>query len=193
MVLNPKAWPFDWKLLSSPFPVVLFIILHNVVLTFESAYEIPKCDHSNESYWAVLSCGAVYYAVQGTSNFWACGWHPKVWPFTCMEATEQYFSVVLFIMLFKVVLAFESVDEIPKCNHSNESYWGELFSKIFFILFTWTDIADIVGRLNEIRFSNSKLECVIWVVLQCNGDNDNTQWISKMAFSSLHVFGCLIL
>ena len=39
-----------------------------------------------------------------------------------MEATEQYFSVVLFIMLFKVVLAFESVDEIPKCNHSNESY-----------------------------------------------------------------------
>jgi len=25
--------------------------------------EILKCDHSNESYWAVLSCGAVYYAV----------------------------------------------------------------------------------------------------------------------------------
>ena len=24
--------------------------------------EILKCDHSNESYWAVLSCGAVYYA-----------------------------------------------------------------------------------------------------------------------------------
>ena len=27
--------------------------------------EILKCDHSNESNWAVLSCGAVYYAVQG--------------------------------------------------------------------------------------------------------------------------------
>ena len=27
-------------------------------------------DHSNESYWAVLSCGTVYYAVQGGSNFW---------------------------------------------------------------------------------------------------------------------------
>ena len=39
-----------------------------------------------------------------------------------MKATEQYFSVVLFIMLYKVVLTFESVDEILKCDHSNESY-----------------------------------------------------------------------
>ena len=31
-----------------------------------------------------------------------------------MKATEQYFPVVLFIMLYKVVLTFESVDEIPK-------------------------------------------------------------------------------
>ena len=51
------------------FPVVLFIMLYKVVLTFESVDEILKCDHSNESYWAVLSCGAVYYAVQGGSNF----------------------------------------------------------------------------------------------------------------------------
>ena len=29
-----------------------------------------------------------------------------------MKATEQYFPVVLFIMLYKVVLTFESVDEI---------------------------------------------------------------------------------
>ena len=39
-----------------------------------------------------------------------------------LKATEQYFSVVLFIMLYKVVLTFESVDEILKCDHSNESY-----------------------------------------------------------------------
>ena len=39
-----------------------------------------------------------------------------------MKATEQYFPVVLFIMLYKVVLTFESVDETLKCNHSNESY-----------------------------------------------------------------------
>jgi len=51
------------------FPVVLFITLYKVVLTFESVDEILKCDHSNESDLAVLSCGAVYYAVQGGSNF----------------------------------------------------------------------------------------------------------------------------
>ena len=39
-----------------------------------------------------------------------------------MKATEQNFPVVLFIMLYKVVLTFESVDEILKCYHSNESY-----------------------------------------------------------------------
>ena len=27
------------------------------------------CDHSNETYWAVLSCGTVYFAVQGGSEF----------------------------------------------------------------------------------------------------------------------------
>ena len=37
-----------------------------------------------------------------------------------IKATEQYFLVVLFIMLYKVVLTLESVDEILKCNHSNK-------------------------------------------------------------------------
>ena len=39
-----------------------------------------------------------------------------------MRATEQYSPVVLFIMLYKVVITFESVDEILKYDHSNESY-----------------------------------------------------------------------
>ena len=39
-----------------------------------------------------------------------------------MNAIEQYFPVVLFIMLYKVVLTFDSVDEILKCDHSNERY-----------------------------------------------------------------------
>jgi len=50
------------------FPVVLFIMPYKVVLTFESVDEILKCDHSNEIYSEVVSCGAVYYAVQGGSN-----------------------------------------------------------------------------------------------------------------------------
>ena len=39
-----------------------------------------------------------------------------------MKATEQYFPGVLFIMLYKVVLTFESGGEILEFDHSNESY-----------------------------------------------------------------------
>ena len=38
------------------FNVVLFIMLYKVVLTFKSVDETVVCDHSNESYQAVLSC-----------------------------------------------------------------------------------------------------------------------------------------
>ena len=49
-------------------PVVLFIVLYKVVLTFKSVDEILKCDHLDESYWAVFSCGTVYYTVHGSSS-----------------------------------------------------------------------------------------------------------------------------
>ena len=38
-----------------------------------------------------------------------------------MKATEQYFPVVLFVILYKVVLTFDYVNEILKCDSSNES------------------------------------------------------------------------
>ena len=39
-----------------------------------------------------------------------------------MKAIEQYFRAVVFIMLYKVVLTFETVNEILKCDYSYESY-----------------------------------------------------------------------
>ena len=39
-----------------------------------------------------------------------------------MKATEQYFPVVLFVMLYKAVLAIDSVDEILERDLLNESY-----------------------------------------------------------------------
>ena len=39
-----------------------------------------------------------------------------------MKATEQYFPVVLFSTLYKVVLTSESVDEILWGDYMNESY-----------------------------------------------------------------------
>ena len=39
-----------------------------------------------------------------------------------MKAIEKYFPMVLFIMLYRVVLTFESADQILKCDYSSESY-----------------------------------------------------------------------
>ena len=41
----------------------------SVTIQMKATDEILKCDHSNESYWAVLSCGTVYYAAQGSLTF----------------------------------------------------------------------------------------------------------------------------
>ena len=53
---------------------------------------------------------------------------------TEMKAIEQYFPVVLFIMLYEVVLTFDSVDEILKCDHSNKSYYGFTFLRYCYII-----------------------------------------------------------
>ena len=52
------------KAIEQYFPVVLFIVLYNAVLTFESLNEILKCEHSNESYYASIACGPFYFAAQ---------------------------------------------------------------------------------------------------------------------------------
>ena len=57
------------KAIEEYFHVALFLTVYKVVLTFKSVDQTLVCDHSNESYCAVLSCGIVYYAVQGGSNF----------------------------------------------------------------------------------------------------------------------------
>lgn len=44
-------------------------MLHKVVIALENVDEILVTrDHSNDHHLAILSCGAVYYAAQG-SNF----------------------------------------------------------------------------------------------------------------------------
>ena len=61
--------PIHTKATEQYFPVVPFIVLYKVILSFESVDEILNFDHSSESQSAVLSCGAVYCTVQGDSKF----------------------------------------------------------------------------------------------------------------------------
>ena len=91
------------------FPVVLFIMLYKVVLTFECVDEITKY------------CTRWFYRLSLWMKFLSVT--------TQVKATEQYFPVVLFIMLYKVILTFESVDEILKCGHSNDAV--EVFDKYY--------------------------------------------------------------
>lgn len=68
--------------------------------------------------WTALSCGTVLIIMLHKVFFWL-----KSWSVTFqMKATEQYFLVVLIIVLCTVALMFESVGEIPKCDHLHESF-----------------------------------------------------------------------
>ena len=44
-----------------------------------------------------------------------------------MKTTEQYLPLSLFDIMLKVVLTIASVDELLKCDHSNESYRATLY------------------------------------------------------------------
>ena len=62
-----------------------------------------------------------------------------------MKANEQYFPVVMFIMLYKVGLTLVSVHEILKCYHSNESYWAVLsFSMLYKVYLTFESVDGIL-------------------------------------------------
>ena len=50
-----------------------------------------------------------------------------------MKAIQQYFSVVLFIVLYKALLTFEFADEILKCDHSNKGCRKVLHGIPFFV------------------------------------------------------------
>ena len=67
-----------------------------------------------ENLWPIMHMKATEQyipAVQGGSNFWVCGWNPKV----CVY-TEQYFSVAFLIVFYKVVLTLEPVNGGLKCE-----------------------------------------------------------------------------
>ena len=65
------------------------------------------------------------------------------------EATEQYFLMVLFIMLYEVILTFESVDEILKRGHSSESLLSSTF-QAFVLLNIQYKVVQSFESLDEI-------------------------------------------
>ena len=54
-----------------------------------------------------------------------------------MKAVEQYFPVLLFVMLYKVVFTFESVDGILKLLWNGKFLWCWVF---FQLLVTFSEL-----------------------------------------------------
>ena len=68
------------------------------VLTFESVDEILKCDQSNESDWAVLSCGAVNYEYMVLLTFESVDEILK-----CDHSNERYWAVLSYGAVYYAV------------------------------------------------------------------------------------------
>ena len=77
------------KAIEQFFRVILFIMPYKVDLNFKSGDKTLVCDHSNESYRTVLSCGTVNFAVQGGSKTLVSD-HSKA---RCLAAVFSYGSV----------------------------------------------------------------------------------------------------
>ena len=80
-----------------------------------------------------------------------------------MKATEQYFPVVLFIMLYKVVLTFESVDKILKCDHSNGSYRTVLSSGAVYcaVLLRWLQRLSVWPEIPSVTLQMKAIDRVL--------------------------------
>ena len=65
-----------------------------------------------------------------------------------VKATEQYFPVVLFNILYKAVLTFESVDEILRCDNqmkATEQYFPVvLFIMLYKVVLTFESVDEIL-------------------------------------------------
>ena len=139
---------------------------------------ISPPDHSKESHWEALSCGTVYYTVQGVSHIWVCGWNPK-YDHSNEIYWAEYFPVVL--ILYKVALTFEFVNEILKCDHLYESFWAVASCGAVLSCFkrqtdrlsqTKTDLADR-NLLSFVRRVNSLFENYRPNSLTLNENNTN--------------------
>ena len=73
--------------------------------------------------WAWLFFCAVYYAVEEGSSFCVCGWNPPVWPFKWKLLSNAFLYPVE-----SVVLSFQSVKKMLRCDFSNDSDWALLFN-----------------------------------------------------------------
>ena len=88
-----------------------------MVVTLKFVEVVLTCESTNE----ILNCGR-----------------------SSETATEQYFPAVLFIMLYKLVLTFKTVDEIFKCKLLSTEYFPVvLFIMLYKVVLTFESVDEI--------------------------------------------------
>ena len=99
---NPMVLPFKWNLSCSTFTwyylfsVKFQLLIPYIALTF-SVDELLWCDHSNETFLAVVSHDTIYLLC--STSFWVCGWHPVVWPFK-WNHFDRTFTCYMYVIFF---------------------------------------------------------------------------------------------
>ena len=80
---------------------------------------------ATEQYFPVVL--SVYYAVQGGSNFWVWGWHPKVWPFKWKLLSSTFLGTVYYAVqggsYFLALLT-----NMPLCKNNHTMAQTQTFS-----------------------------------------------------------------
>ena len=68
-----------------------------------------------------------------------------------IKSTEQYFLMVhaVYCVLYKVVLIFESVEKILKCDHSNKIYravfsYGAVYRVLYKVILIFESVEEIL-------------------------------------------------
>ena len=79
-----------------------------------------------------------------------------------IETIKEYFPLVLFIVLNKVVLILESANEILKCDHSNESYWQHFPMVLFVMLNKVVLVFESVVKILKCDHSNESYSAVLF-------------------------------
>ena len=68
-----------------------------------------------------------------------------------IKDTEQFFAVVFFIMIFKIILTSESVSQILKSDHSNEVS-EHYFPVVVFIMLYDIDTSVLLENIPLVKF-----------------------------------------
>ena len=80
-----------------------------------------------------------------------------------IKAIEQYFPVVLFIMLYKVVVTFEFMNETIQMKATGQYFPVVLFSMLYKVVLTFESVGEILNF--RISPTDSKVRTTLYSIL----------------------------